>query len=59
MATRMNYEAPTVSFLKFNANDVLRTSPAHWDFTCTTTGEGDNAAPPNCDLTVTTDNSQN
>ncbi len=55
--TKMMYEAPTVRFMKFDENDILRTSG--WGFTCTTTGEGFNSEPPECSVDVLTDNSQN
>ena len=55
--TKMTYEAPTVRFMKFDENDILRTSG--WDLDCHTHGEGFNAEPPDCSIDVTTDNSMN
>ncbi len=54
---RKMYEAPEVKFMKFDANDVLATSG--WNFNCNSSGEGFNAEPPECSVSVHTDNSQN
>ena len=56
MATKMNYEAPTVSFLKFDANEILRTSPGSYSWNCGSHGEGD-YSDWDCNVAVDTDNS--
>lgn len=57
MATKMNYEAPTVSFLKFDESDIMTAS--NWNFNCQSYGEGDNQMPPDCSASIHTDNSEN
>ena len=54
---KRSYNAPKVEFLQFDAKDVLATS--NWSFECQQYGQGDNAAPPACDVEVITDNSEN
>lgn len=58
MATnRESYETPGIRVLKFK-EDILTTSdPGKTE--CGSWGEGDNAAPPDCDVEITTDNSLN
>lgn len=57
MGTKESYEAPRVQYVKFDAGDILTKSG--WNFDCSQSGSGDNAAPPSCDISVHTDNSQN
>ncbi len=55
--TKRSYVAPEVKRLQFDGQDIMTQS--NWNFNCTQYGEGDNAAPPTCDVEVYTDNSQN
>ena len=57
MENKKSYEAPKVNYFEYDGNDILTQSS--WNFNCTNTGSGNNAAPPNCDVSITTDNSQN
>ena len=54
---KRSYKAPEVKLMQFDAKDVLATSG--WSMNCTQYGEGDNAAPPTCNVEVYTDNSDN
>lgn len=56
--TKMTYEAPTVRFMKFDENDILRTS-GNWGFNCQDSGQGNNMDFDSCDMSIHTDNSQN
>ena len=47
----------SIGVMKFDAGDILTKSG--WNFDCSQSGSGDNAAPPSCDISVHTDNSQN
>lgn len=59
MENKKHYEAPRVRLLKFDAKDVLATSPG-WNFNCQSFGGGDNAMPSQgCSIETITDNSQN
>ena len=56
MKEKRSYEAPKIRLVKFDENDILRTSGS--DFNCSGTITG-NSRDSSCDIHYHTDNSSN